>query len=96
MVTHQQEVSKEVYLKEVSREFQGSFKHVLRKFQGCLRIVSSMFQENFEKKKFQGFFKNISMDFCFAILLLHGTQQATQAEGGLVFYLCPYLFLLSV
>ena len=46
-----------MYLKEVKKEFKGSFKD-----------VSSMFQENL-KKKYQECVKNVSMKFCCAILL---------------------------
>ena len=62
--------------KGVSREFQGSFKDVFRKFQGGFKRVSRMFQENFKIKEFPGYFKNVSMVFCFAILLLDGYHRS--------------------
>ena len=66
------------YLKEVQRVFQeslSSFKDILRKFQGCLKKVQIVFEESVKcvsrkfHKKFQECFKNLSMKFCFAILL---------------------------
>ena len=63
------------YLNEVQSVFQGIFKDVLRNFQGCVEKVSSVFQENFNKK-FQGRFKNVSMKFCFAILFSHGSHRS--------------------
>ena len=63
--------------------FQGSFKGVSRQFKKCFEEVSRVesvkgFRENF-KKKFQGCFKNVSMQFCCMDLIA-----ATRAEGGLV------------
>ena len=59
----------------------GSLK-VSKRFKGCLKVVSKMFQGRFEggkehvkcvsrkfHKNFQGCFKNLSMKFCFAIML---------------------------
>ena len=63
------------------REFHDSLKDVLRKFQGCLKKVLSVFQD---QNKFQGRFKNVSMTFCFAMLLLRGSHRS-RAEGGLVY-----------
>ena len=37
------------YLKEVQMVFKGRFKDILRKFKGCLKKVSSVFQENFNR-----------------------------------------------
>ena len=54
------------------REFHGSFNDVLRRFEGCLKIVSSVFQENFKK---------ISR-----ILLLRESHAATRADGGVCSY----------
>ena len=68
------------YLKYVPRVFQGNFMAVSKTYQGCLKKVSSVFQENF-KKTFLGCFQNVSIKFCFVILLLHGGEGA---EGGLV------------
>ena len=59
----------------VQRKFQGSFKDVLRKFQGCLKKVSGVFQENFIKMS-HGCFKNVSMKFCFTMLLVHGSHHS--------------------
>ena len=47
-------------VKEVSRVLKESVKCVSRKFQ----------------KQFQGHFKNVSMKFCFAILILHGSHRS--------------------
>ena len=54
-------------------------------FQGNLKKVSSVFQENFNKK-FQGCFKNVSMKVCSRMDFL----AATRAEGGLVFIYLLY------
>ena len=70
------------YLKEVQEVFQGSFKTVskTRKFQGCLKKVSRGFQEII-KKKDQGCFKNVTIQFCFPILFLHGTHRSYLTRG---------------
>ena len=50
------------------------FRGVLKKFNGYLKEVAKVFKESvkclsrkFQKKKFQGCFKNVSMKFCFVI-----------------------------
>ena len=50
---------------------QRCFKEVLRVFKESVMCVLRKYH-----KKFQGCFKNVSMKFCFAILLLHGSQHS--------------------
>ena len=78
-------------MEKISKLFQGSSKGISRKMKGC----SSMeFRDNFkavlrkfpggfkERVMFQGCFKNVSMKYCFAfILLLHGSHCSYSKEG---------------
>ena len=60
-------------MKEVQKEFQGSFKGVSRKFQGCFKEVSRLFHESFRgvSRKFKAVSRNI--EGCL-ILVLSGFQ----------------------
>ena len=71
----------EPYLKEVKRVLQGNFKGVSWVFEDNL----SLLQVNLKSLKFYGCFKNISIRFCFAILLL-------KKEGLLIFNLIGVIF----
>ena len=57
--------------KSVLWEFQRRVKKVSRVFKESVRCVSRKFH-----KKSQGCFKNVSMKFCFSILLLHGSHRS--------------------
>ena len=57
--------------KGVSREFRGSFKDILRVSKESIKCVSRIFQ-----KKCQRCFKNVSMKFCFSILLVLGSHRS--------------------
>ena len=65
-----------------SREVQGHLKEVRMVFQGSFKVVSKTFQESFIgvsrkfQKKFQGCIKKVLIEFCFAILLLHGSHRS--------------------
>ena len=66
--------------KGFSRECQGSFKDILRKFQGCLKKSVKCVSRKFQKK-LQGCFENVSMKFCYVILLLHGSHRSYLTRG---------------
>ena len=68
--------------KGVSRQFHRCFKKVLRVFRESVKCVSRKFYE-----KFQGYFKNISMKFCFVILLLHGSHRSYPSRSRTCFLL---------
>ena len=51
--------------------FQVSVKYLLRVFEESVKCVSRKFH-----KKFQGYFKNILMKFCFAIFFSHGSHRS--------------------
>ena len=55
-----------------------NFPTSLRLLQNCFKISSRQFQNCFKDflTKIQGCFKNVSMRFCFAILLLHGSHRS--------------------
>ena len=88
-----------MYLKEVQRVFEGSFKCVSKKIEGYSErhlkviLIQRVFLGSFKGVKgsfkkvssvclgkfqemFQGFFNNVSLKFCFVILLLHSTHRS--------------------
>ena len=78
--------------------FQGSFKVVTWKVEGCswrprklqwyFKKVSSVFLEN-SIEKFQGCFKNVSMNFCFAVLFLHVSHRSYPSRRRVCFLWLP-------
>ena len=62
--------------------FQGSFKDDLRNFQGSLKIVSSVFQEDFIIS-FKGILRVFQGSFVLQFCCCMNIIAATRAEGGL-------------
>ena len=76
-------VSKRSLKKAVSKTYKESFLGVSRKSQVCFKKI--------KKKKLQVFFKECSMKFCFAILILHGSHRSypSRRRACLVSYKAP-------
>ena len=82
-------------LKEIQRVVYGSFKAVSRQFQRHIKKVSKVFKGRVKcvsrklKKKLQVFFKECSMKFCFAILILHGSHRSYPSRRRACFFSSP-------
>ena len=65
------------------------FKEISRVFKECLKCVLKEIL-----RTFQVYLKNVSMKFCFAILLLHGTHHSYPSRGSACFLCILYFYYL--